>query len=202
MQPRSLSLPSVTFTDSMTIGPPAIDIGPRTRIVILMSSAFTASRPSHIRAIGIAVALLLLVLLAVVPSALLSGGSILLPGVTIGVVESGAGGAPMDRAFVAAALLVASLFSWLLAEMAVRPGWRAAMSAVFAFAAGAVVLGSFVVAGLESFAAGGDVATVVGSTIALGLLGVVFVGVPMLVIGVALAAVWVVIVRAVVRLVT
>jgi predicted GNAT family acetyltransferase len=30
----------------------------------------------------------------------------------------------MDRAFAAATLLVASLFSWLLAETAVRPGWR------------------------------------------------------------------------------
>jgi hypothetical protein len=191
----------VTFTDSVIIGRArTIDIGPTTRIVILMSSAFTAIRPSRIRAIGLAVALLLLGLLAVLPPALLSGQAISLPGVTIGVVESGARETPMARAFAAATLLVASLFSWLLAEVAVRPGWRAAMSAVFAFAAGAVVLGSFVVAGLASLAAGGDVGTVIGSTIALGLLGLVFVGIPMLVISVVLATVWVGVVRAVVRL--
>jgi hypothetical protein len=192
----------VTFTDSVTIGwTRPIDIRPTTRIVILMSSAFTTIRPSRVRAIGLAVALLLLGLLVVLPPALLSGRAISLPGVTIGVIESDAGGTPMDRAFAAAAVLVASLFSWLLAEAAVRPGWRAAMSAIVAFAAGAVVLGSFVVAGLGSITAGGDLATVIGSTIALGLLGLVFVGVPMLAIGVALAAVWVVVVRAVVRLV-
>lgn len=105
----------------------------------------------------------------------------------------------MDRDFAAAALLVATLVSWLLADMAVRPGWRAALSAVFAFAAGAVVLGSFVVAGMASLAAGKDVATDIGSTIALGLLGLAFFGVPMFVIGVALAAVWAAVVRAVVR---
>jgi hypothetical protein len=159
-------------------------------------------RPSRIRAIGVVVALLLLLLLAILPSALLSGGSISLPGVTIGIAESEAGGSAMDRVFTVAALLVASLFSWLLAETAARPGWRAALSAVIGLAVGTVALGSIVVAGLASLAAGEDVATGIGSTIAFGLAGLVFVGIPMLIVGVVLAAIWVVIVRAVVRLLT
>ena len=164
-----------------------------------MSSAYAAVRPSRIRAIGVAVALLLLVLLAVLAAVVVSGRSISLPAIRIGIV--GAGGAPANRAFAAATLLVACVFSWLLAEMAVRPGWRPAIVAALVFAVGAVVLGSFLVAGLASFSVGGGIATMIGSTLVLGLLGVVIDRRADVGDHAALAVVWVALVRAVVRLV-
>lgn len=87
------------------------------------------------------------------------------------------------------------MFSWLLAERAVRPGWAEGLVAAALFDLGAVVLGSFVVAGLASIEPGVALGQIITTTIALGLMGLVILGIPMLLLGVPLTVAWMALLR-------
>jgi hypothetical protein len=97
----------------------------------------------------------------------------------------------VDQATAVAGVPIVALLGWVLAHRAVAPGWRSGVRAASVFALTAVVAGSFAVAAQAAIAAGGDVGAGVGGTIALGLIGLVFFGIPTLAIGLVLALAWV-----------
>lgn len=96
-----------------------------------------------------------------------------------------------SSAIAAAALPLAALLGWLFAYQAVRPGWRAGLIAAIRVDLAAVCLGSFAVAAQAGLAGGTDPSTLLGVTIGLGLLGLVFLGVPMLALTFLPAVAWV-----------
>ena len=152
------------------------------------------------RVLGLVVALGTLALVTALLSSMPVGWSLAIPGIEVGADIPQEPWAFMDRAAVAATLLSVCVFSWLLAEHAVLPGWKPAVEAVLAFNLGAIVLGSFVIAGLASVAEGLDIATTVGTTVAFGILGIVFLSIPMFAIGLIPTTIWALILRAAIHL--
>jgi hypothetical protein len=100
-----------------------------------------------------------------------------------------------------AALPLAASLGWLFADRAVRPGWRAGLVAALGVDISALVLGAFLVAALSSFSANSEPGDLLASTIGLGLIGLVFLGIPMLVLAFFVAIVWVGLVRLSARLI-
>jgi hypothetical protein len=152
-------------------------------VILVRNKFFSAVRPDVVRVAGIGVAVAM-------------GLAFACPVLT----ESDA---PFtDRAVALATTPIAVVLAWLFAHRAVRPGWRWWLSAALAFDIAAVFAGSFVVAAGAGVAAGEDLGVVIGGGVALGLLGLVFLGIPMLAFGFVVALVWVGLVRLVVRFIS
>jgi hypothetical protein len=128
------------------------------------------------------------------------GGALgLVPGVVLLIAISPYGeSASVGRGIAVAAAPVGAILGWLLAPVAMRSGRGSAAWASISFAAAAVLIGSFVVS-----------ATVLGqqtdrdaafaNTMTGGLFGLLFLGLPMFVITLPIAYLWVVALRQVVR---
>jgi hypothetical protein len=169
-------------------------------ILTTVSHVLEALRPTGVRVLGLVVALGTLALITALLSSIPVGWSLAVPGIEVEADIPEEPWAFMDRAAVAATLLSVCVFSWLLAERAVLPGWKPAVEAVLAFNLGAIVLGSFVVAGLASLAEGVDLAATVGTTVAFGTLGIVFLSIPTFVVGLIPTTIWALVLRVVVNL--
>jgi hypothetical protein len=157
-----------------------------------MDSTFTEVvhhlRPTRVHVIGVGAALLVFGVLLNLPAF-----EVHLPFGGIDVRNEATEPTFADRSFTTAALFLGVVLSWLFAERAARPGWRQGVIAAVGLDVAAVVVGSFLVAGQAAFAdTGGGIA----AALAVGLLGLVFIGVPMFVLVFVPSMVWVGVVRA------
>lgn len=106
-----------------------------------------------------------------------------------------------SRAIAVATAPIGAVIGWLFAVRAVRPGWRSGLVAALGFAAVAVAIGAFAVAGQAAIAANTDASSAIGSALIFGVIGLVFAGLPMFGLVLPIALIWVVALRFVVRLV-
>ena len=102
-------------------------------------------------------------------------------------------GALLNMGITNTALVLGVVLSWLFAERAARPRWQQALAAALTVDLTAVLLGAFLVAAQVSLA--GGVAEPVGATWAVGLIGLLFLGLPALVLVFLPVIAWVVLVQ-------
>ncbi|MGH2464322.1 MAG: hypothetical protein ACRDGI_02580 [Candidatus Limnocylindrales bacterium] len=102
-----------------------------------------------------------------------------------------------DWSWPAATLILGVALGWIFAPRAANPGWRDGLHAVAAVTLWGVVLGSFLVVALSVDYSNGDGPGVI---LVFGVVGLIFLGIPMMLVTFVVATAWVGIVKLGVRL--
>lgn len=163
-----------------------------------MASLSALMTPTRARVVGLCVAygvVSAFVLLAAMPHGQIDFGIVRLNDYGMDVPAS-----TTDAAFIAVTLALTGPLGWLFAHWAVRPGRGGAVGAAIGLDIAAVVLGSYLIAGFVSAVDGGYYAGVVEwfeATAVFGTFGLVFLGLPMLVVVFLPALTWVALMRAI-----
>jgi hypothetical protein len=105
----------------------------------------------------------------------------------------------LDRSMALAMVLLALILGWIFAPQAARPPPASALRAVLLVSLVAVTLGSLLTAAIWTFGFEGSPGEVVSGIIGVWLAGLLFLGIPALLPAIAIALIWVVIVRLAVR---